>query len=103
MANRNRFQWFNPADFTVPAPYIYGDSGRNILLGPRFSSTDLSLQKAFTVTEKVHLELKWDVFNAFNHTNLQNPNSNVDTSTAGQITGIVDFKRRMQIGAQLTF
>jgi outer membrane receptor protein involved in Fe transport len=103
VSNPNRSQWFDPTAFTVPALYTYGDSGRNILLGPSFSSTDLSLQKAFTIAEKVHLDLKWDVFNAFNHTNLANPNSSVDTSTAGQITGIVDFKRRMQIGAQLTF
>ena len=61
------------------------------------------MQKTFTFAEKVHLALKWDAFNAFNHTNLTNPNSSVDTSTAGQITGIVDFRRRMQIGAQLTF
>jgi len=101
--NPNRFQWFNPAAFAVPAPYVYGDSGRNILLGPRFSSADLSLQKTFTFAEKVHLALKWDAFNAFNHTNLTNPNSSVGSSTAGQITGIVDFRRRMQIGAQLTF
>jgi hypothetical protein len=103
VSNPNRFLWFNPADFSVPAPYVYGDSGRNILLGPRFSSTDLSLQKMFAFNERIHLELKWDAFNAFNHTNLQNPNASVDTSTAGQITGIVDFRRRMQIGAQLTF
>jgi hypothetical protein len=82
---------------------VYGDSGRNILLGPRFSSADLSLQKTFAIAEKVHLDLKWDTFNTFNHTNLANPNSSVDTSTAGQITSIVDFRRRMQIGAQLTF
>lgn len=87
----------------MPAPYIYGDSGRNILLGPRFSSADLSLQKTFAFNERIHLDLKWDAFNAFNHTNLQNPNASVDTTTAGQITGIVDFRRRMQIGAQLTF
>ena len=31
------------------------------------------------------------------------PNKNVDTSTAGQITSIQDFRRRMQIGAHLTF
>jgi len=103
VSNPNRFEWFNPAAFAVPAPYVYGDSGRNILLGPRFSSADLSLQKTFAIAEKVHLDLKWDTFNTFNHTNLANPNSSVDTSTAGQITGIVDFRRRMQIGAQLTF
>jgi hypothetical protein len=61
------------------------------------------LQKSFKVTEGIHLDLKWDAFNAFNHENLTNPNAAVDTSTAGQITGIVDFRRRMQIGAQLTF
>ncbi len=103
VSNPNRSLWFDPQSFTVPALYTYGNSGRNILLGPRFSSTDLSLQKSFVVTEAIHLDLKWDVFNAFNHTNLANPNASVDTSTAGQITGIVDFKRRMQIGAQLTF
>ena len=103
MSNQNRSKWFDPTAFTVPALYVYGNSGRNILMGPRFSSADISLQKTFAFTEKIHLDLKWDVFNAFNHTNLQNPNSSVDTSTAGEITGIVDFKRRMQIGAQLTF
>ncbi len=103
VSSPNRHEWFDPTAFTVPDLYVYGNSGRNIIGGPRFSSADLSLQKAFRFTEKAHLELKWDAFNAFNHTNLSNPNSSVDTSTAGQITGIVDFRRRMQIGAQLTF
>ncbi len=103
VGNPNRSLWFNPQAYAVPALYVYGDSGRNTLLGPRFSSGDLSLQKTFKFGDKANLALKWDVFNAFNHTNLGNPNSSVDTSTAGQITGIVDFKRRMQIGAQLTF
>ncbi len=103
VSDPNRNQWFNPADFTVPAPYVYGNSGRNILLGPGFGSVDMSLAKSFAITERAHLELKWDVFNALNRTNLANPNAQVDTATAGQITGIVDFKRRMQIGAHLTF
>jgi len=103
VSDQNRFRWFNPSAFSVPALYVYGDSGRNIIIGPRFSSADLSLQKSFAFNERVHLDLKWDAFNAFNHENLANPNSSVDTSTAGQITGIVDFRRRMQIGAQLTF
>jgi outer membrane receptor protein involved in Fe transport len=103
VSNPNRNEWFNPADFTVPALYTYGDSGRNILLGPGFDSADLSLAKTFNFTEATHLELRWDAFNAFNHTNLSNPNPYVDTATAGQITGIVDFRRRMQIGAHLIF
>jgi len=103
VSNQNRHKWFDPTAFTVPDLYVYGNSGRNILAGPHFTAADLSLQKAFAFTERVHLDLKWDAFNALNHPNLANPNASVDTSTAGQITGIVDFRRRMQIGAQLTF
>jgi outer membrane receptor protein involved in Fe transport len=103
VSDPNRNQWFNPADFTVPALYTYGDSGRNIIEGPGFGSIDASLAKAFALGERTKLELRWDVFNALNRTNLANPNASVDTATAGQITGIVDFKRRMQIGAHLTF
>jgi hypothetical protein len=98
-----RFEWFNPAAYTVPALYTYGNAGRNTLKGPGFYSTDLSLSKAFAISERMHLNLRWDVFNVFNRTNLANPDSNVDDATAGQITSIVDFKRRMQIGARLEF
>jgi outer membrane receptor protein involved in Fe transport len=103
VSNPNRNRWFNPADFTVPALYTYGDSGRNILLGPGFGSVDLSLSKSVSITERMKLEFRWDAFNAFNRVNLGGPNSYVDTSTAGQITSIVDFRRRMQIGAHLRF
>ncbi len=98
-----RYEWFNPAAFTTPALYQYGNSGRNILMGPGFASTDMSLAKNFAITERAQISLRWDVFNVFNRTNLANPNANVDTATAGQITDIVDYKRRMQIGAHLTF
>jgi hypothetical protein len=103
VSNPNRNDWFNASCFTQPAPFVYGNSGRNILLGPGFDTADLSLAKSFRITEGTHLELKWDVFNALNQTNLQNPNSTIGSSTVGQIFGIVDFKRRMQIGAHLTF
>ncbi len=103
VSNPNRNEWFNPQDFTVPAPYTYGDSGRNILLAPGFGAVDLSLLKSLKITEGSRLELKWDAFNAFNRENLASPNPYVDTATAGQITGIVDFRRRMQIDAHITF
>ena len=98
-----RYQWFNPAAYTVPALYVYGNATRNSLMGPGFASTDLSLSKAFAISERMRLNLRWDVFNVFNRTNLANPDANVDDATAGQITSIVDFKRRMQIGAHFEF
>ncbi len=80
VSHPNRNEWFNPAAFTDPAHYTYGDSGRNSLLGPGFGEVDLSLTKSFTITERAKLEFKWDVFNALNRENLAGPNTNVDQS-----------------------
>ena len=107
MSNPNRNEWYNPAAYGTPAPYTFGDAGRNSLLGPGYGEVDLSLTKSFVITERTHLDLKWDVFNALNRVNLSDPTGDgaafVDVANAGVITSIVDFRRRMQIGAHLTF
>jgi hypothetical protein len=104
VSHPNQYEWFNPAAYAAPTTlYTFGNAGRNSLMGPGLGLIDLSLTKAFTITEKTHLDLKWDVFNAFNRENLGNPNNIISNANAGQITGIVDFRRRMQIGAHLTF
>jgi outer membrane receptor protein involved in Fe transport len=104
VAHPNQDEWFNPAAYAPPTTlYTFGDAGRNSLMGPGLGLIDLSLTKAFAITEKVHLDLKLDAFNALNRENLGNPNNVVGNANAGQITGIVDFRRRMQIGAHLTF
>jgi outer membrane receptor protein involved in Fe transport len=107
VSNPNRYEWYNPAAYGTPAQYTFGDAGRNSLMGPGYGEVDLSLTKSFVITEKTHLDLKWDVFNALNRENLAQPTGDgaafVDVANAGVITGIVDFRRRMQIGAHLTF
>jgi hypothetical protein len=64
---------------------------------------DLALLKSFQITERARFELQWEAYNAFNHTNLANPNATVDSSTAGQITNISDIMRRMQLSATVRF
>jgi hypothetical protein len=99
--------WYNPCAFVDPAQYTFGDAGRNSLLGPGYGEVDLSLTKSFVITERAHLDLKWDVFNALNRVNLAQPTGDgaafVDVGNAGQITSIVDFRRRMQLGLHLVF
>jgi outer membrane receptor protein involved in Fe transport len=107
VSNPNRYEWYNPAAYADPALYTFGDAGRNSLMGPGYGEVDLSLTKSFVITERAHLDLKWDVFNALNRENLAQPTGDgaafVDVGNAGVITGIVDFRRRMQIGAHLIF
>ena len=64
----------------------------------------MSLLKITKLTEKVELELKWDVFNVFNFVNFANPNSDLsDESDFGQITRTLGAPRVMQFGAKLRF
>ena len=107
VSHPNQYEWYNPAAYADPALYTFGNAGRNSLLGPGLGLVDLSLTKTFTFTETTHLDLKWDAFNALNRENLGQPTcagaAFVDISDAGQICSIVDFRRRMQVGAHLTF
>jgi hypothetical protein len=69
-----------------PMPGEIGNDPWDSLTGPGFFETDLSLFKNFTVTERVKGQFRFEAFNAFNHVNLGQPNSTVDSPTAGQIT-----------------
>ena len=103
ISNPSRNLWFDPGTFTRPPAFTYGNAGRNILQGPGWANADLSVFKEFKIREGVSLELRGEAFNAFNRTNLANPNASVTSSTAGVITGIVYNMRRMQVGARLSW
>jgi carboxypeptidase family protein/TonB-dependent receptor-like protein len=76
--------WFDTSAFTaVPR---FGNAGRNILTGPSFNNTDVSLIRNIQVTEGVRLQLRAEVFDVFNHANFGQPGNVVGTPTFGQIT-----------------
>ncbi|MGH9847276.1 MAG: TonB-dependent receptor, partial [Blastocatellia bacterium] len=104
---QSRDRWFNVAAFQTPAPFRFGNAARNSLRGPNFFTADWSLQKRFAIGESKGLSLRWEVFNAFNRTNLANPATAVDAgaNAAGRITGLIigGTMRRMQFGLRFEF
>src|SRR5437899_7746492 len=46
---------------------------RNNLRGPRYSNTNLSLNKHFPITETAGLEFRAEAYNVFNHVNFALP------------------------------
>jgi hypothetical protein len=62
--------WFDTSCFVQPAAGRIGNEGRNVLRGPGFSEADLSVYKKFPFGEKRSVQLRADVFNIFNHSNL---------------------------------
>jgi hypothetical protein len=62
-------QWVNPAAFVVAASGP-GNLGRNALYGPGFADVDLSVFKNFAIKERLHLQLRAEMFNVLNRVNL---------------------------------
>ena len=92
-----------PTDRYGFKPFVYGNSGRNILRGPDWQSLDLSLQKSFPV-RRANLNLRWDVFNVFNTVNLGLPDANIaNTATVGQIRSLSGDPRLMQFSVRVQF
>ena len=58
--------------FCIPAPGQNG-AGRNIFIAPSYWNVDLGFIKTFQVGERVRIQFRTEMFNAFNHTNFDNP------------------------------
>jgi hypothetical protein len=106
----DRRQWFVGGignAFTLPASDTFGNYPINVLFGPHFINQDISLAKSFALTERFRFTLRADATNAFNHTNLGQPNSSILDSKAGQITttafGGAYLMRRMQFSGRITW
>ncbi len=78
-------EWFNWNDFSNPGDQ-YGNSGYDILRGPRGENSDMSLFKNFNFTESRYLQFRAEFFNVFNNVEFGNPNSTYCGGTCGEGT-----------------
>jgi hypothetical protein len=86
----------------MPAIGTFGNMGRNAIYGPGQYNIDLSLMKTTKITERATLEFRWELFNAFNHANLGNPNTTFNSTAFGRIDSVTG-PRIMQLGAKIIF
>jgi len=100
---RNSSTWFNPAAFTAPPAYTYGNVGRNTVYGPGLETTDIGVVRTFSFAEKARFETRAEFFNALNHTNLGTPNRFVNTSSFASITEVATPGREIQLSARISF
>jgi len=99
-------EWFNTSCFALPAPFTYGNAGRDIVIGPGLDDFDASIQKEFLVRENMRLQFRLDIFDFFNHPNFNAPvgaGRTFSTSASlGSITSAND-PRDMQFSLRLAF
>jgi hypothetical protein len=87
-AHQNINDWINAAAFSQPAPFTFGDAPRffSDLRAPGYVNWDMALQKYWNFTETKRLQFRFELFNAFNHPNFFEPDTNLGDATFGTIT-----------------
>ena len=104
--------YFSKASFATPAtPWGggsttngYGTARKDTVRGPGFQHWNLSLFKVVPLTpgEGTKLELRFESFNTFNHTNFTTIDSSTGDGNFGSVTADFDF-RVLELGGKITF
>lgn len=105
---RTAAEWFNVGAFQQLQPdpqgnsEVFGNEGRNAVLGPRYVDWDFSAFKNIRLTETKQLQFRGELFNFLNHTNFRLPVSDIESPTFGQVQSDVS-PRVIQVALKLLF
>jgi Carboxypeptidase regulatory-like domain len=113
---KKRLAWFSTSSFANPVgPWNggpnqgFGNAGKDVVVGPGFVNFNWSLYKTIAFREGglPSLELRFEYFNVFNHTQFGGTsNDGLDKNSAdanfGQVTSAYD-PRTLQLGAKFHF
>ena len=102
VARRQLINCYDATAFALPAQFTFGNTSRNVLRGPKFSSTDLSFMKNVPVGGTARLQVRVEIYNIFNQVNYGNPNASFGSAAFGSITSAGSM-RQFQLGGKLLF
>src|SRR5262249_18361337 len=77
----NQPRYYNAGAFNRPADFTLGTAGRNILPTPPLRYVDIAVQKNTAIGERLKLQLRVELENAFNVAIFAAPNASAGSST----------------------
>jgi len=102
VANPTTAQFFNTSAFSVPAPGTFGNSGRDIVIGPGTSVMNLGLTRNITFGQTRALSLQLLASNVFNSVQFASVDTVINSPTFGQVTSVRPM-RRVQVLTRFRF
>ena len=110
---RSIYQYFNTGVFQAPLVGTIGNAPKDVFRGPGINNWDLSFFKNFRFKDRVRLQLRWEMYNAFNHASFQGVNTSATFAAPGatsqlngqfgQLTSTNGQPRAMQGSLRVTF
>lgn len=102
-SQRSADHFFNTNAFSDPAPFTFGNAGRDILPGPGNAVVDVALHRRFIVSEGKSAELRAETFNLLNHPNFGIPGPYPDFGPQFGKAFSAGPPRRMQFALRFDF
>lgn len=106
---RETLQYLNRAAFAlVPlgsvsrAPERPGNVGNGAIRNPGLVNVDFSVGKSFRLTERARVQIRADMFNSLNHTNLNGLRTSLNDQFFGQLLGTAGA-RVIQLNSRFSF
>lgn len=81
-------RFFNTAAFSIPPTGTYGNSARNLIVGPGTQATSMSLQKIIMLPRQRSLTVRAQANNVFNNVQWGSIDTVVNSPTFGQVTSV---------------
>jgi hypothetical protein len=97
--------WLNTSLFALPAIGTFGNVGKGAFRGPSRYNVDTGLIKnffPFSSHEDLRLQLRGEFFNVLNHTELNDPEINVNSGNFGGVRAAAD-PRIIQVAVKIFF
>jgi hypothetical protein len=73
ISNPTALRFFNPAAFQIPDPGTFGNSGRNVIIGPGIQNVDAALVRRIRLSDLTRAQFRADFYNVLNHPNFVAP------------------------------
>ncbi|MBV9154922.1 MAG: TonB-dependent receptor [Acidobacteriaceae bacterium] len=93
---------FPASTFAIPQLGTEGNEQRNRYNGPGLLEWDTSINKTFSIVERLKLQLRFELYNVINHPNLNGVVSDLSSASFGKSTSTL-IPRYLQLGAKFEF
>jgi hypothetical protein len=103
ISNSSPALWFDPSAFSVPAPYTFGNLGRNTMRADPYKNLDLSLFREFPISESKRLQFRVEAFNLPNHPTWGTPNSTLNGTNFGSVYSTRSTERQIQFALKFYY
>ena len=75
ISNPTPARFFNPSAFRTPESGTFGNSGRNVIIGPGVQNVDMALLRTIRLSDFTRAQFRADFYNVLNHPNFVAPPS----------------------------